>query len=161
MAVIDIRSLTDNSDPIMDTLCEASPAILTEELLRENIDVRLRVTGSSMQPFIRSNDVLTIIPLSDRQLSSMDIIAYRSKHSLIIHRFVRETDTHLITTGDHYTHEVAHIQKDQLLGKVTHRQRGTRITRLTSPYQKGLAKLWLSARPLRRRAQHALTKQIA
>jgi hypothetical protein len=74
---------------------------MLHELLAEQVSVRLRVTGGSMSPFIRTGDLVTIQPRSKTPFRIGDVVAVKiATGKLVVHRVVRTTVDHFVTRGD-------------------------------------------------------------
>lgn len=87
----------------MDALAAGLPAprltLLLRELLDEGRRVELPVSGSSMEPFIRAGDVLTLKPHTQPRLG--DVVVQRlPEERLRIHRVVGRRSEGLLTRGD-------------------------------------------------------------
>jgi phage repressor protein C with HTH and peptisase S24 domain len=73
---------------------------LVTSLLRDGTGVKVEVTGHSMLPFIRSGDVLTLVPLGVRELSPGDVLAAATARGLIVHRLVGRSAAEFRLRGD-------------------------------------------------------------
>ena len=59
-----------------DVLINGSDLIkLTKDILEKGLPIRLRASGFSMSPFIKSGDVITIIPLKNHLPRIGDVVA--------------------------------------------------------------------------------------
>lgn len=68
------------------------------EGLRQGHTMRLRPLGSSMVPFLRAGDIVTIAPSQRCRLG--DIILYRRDDCTVMHRVVMKFADRIITKGD-------------------------------------------------------------
>jgi hypothetical protein len=68
------------------------------EGLRQGHAMRLRPLGSSMVPFLRAGDIVTIAPSQKCRLG--DIILYRRDDGTVMHRVVMKFADRIITKGD-------------------------------------------------------------
>ena len=63
---------------------------LFEGLLSEGLTLRLKVTGRSMNPFLKSGDVVSVKQSSITSLHSGDLILFRNTHGMpVLHRVIR------------------------------------------------------------------------
>jgi hypothetical protein len=143
-------------------------ADLSSEILGRGSALRFRAHGSSMLPFIRAGDILTIEPVPVTALKVGDVVFYRAAgDGLIAHRLVgREMHNGqmiLLMRGDATTSPAERIQPEQILGRAASLQRG----RKTIPQDRGLwrraALLWLRLSPLRfflLRLAHAVKRAV-
>ncbi len=97
---------------------------LFEDILQNGADLRVRVTGRSMRPFLRGGEVLTIRQTPSVYLRKGDLILFRNRYELpVLHRILtkRETDdgTFSFTTkGDALMAFDEEIHEDSVLGRV-------------------------------------------
>ncbi len=95
---------------------------LAMELLGEGLDVALRVTGSSMSPFLRSGDIVTVVPIATRKPRVGDIVVRRHGVRLLVHRLIAiqtpEPEMHWQTRGDAVAWPDPAVEGDEVLGVV-------------------------------------------
>ena len=97
---------------------------LFQDILQRGVKLRVRVTGRSMIPFLRGNEVLTIRQEPCLSLSKGDLILFRSTYELpVLHRILRirkEDDGALwfLTKGDALMAFDEEIHQSRVLGKV-------------------------------------------
>jgi len=128
-------------------------ADLSEEMLGGKISIRMRVTGNSMFPFVRRNDVAMIEPLDSGPFRVGDILLYRTGRGKIeAHRLLRVSHTKhgplLMMRGDASSRRETTIGPSQVLGLVTELLRdGRRIDLTHGPHRlAGLA--WARTQPV-------------
>jgi hypothetical protein len=114
---------------------EAVGALL-RELLADEISVRLEVTGGSMSPFIRSRDLVTVLPPAAR-LRFGEVVAVKLAHAgddsrMVVHRVVRRGKDHCITRGDAALKNDLPVALDDIVGRVRE------VERLGKPVRFGL-----------------------
>ncbi|MFA4984861.1 MAG: S24/S26 family peptidase [Candidatus Omnitrophota bacterium] len=93
---------------------------LIGEVLKSNFAIRIKVRGSSMLPFIRTGDYVTIIPVSLEDARIGDIIAYGDKErkNIICHRLIKRVNSDLVLKGDTHLWSSEKVSAESLLGKV-------------------------------------------
>ena len=132
-------------------------AELSAEILRQGGSFQFRAHGSSMIPFIRDGDLLTIAPVDAASLEIGDVALYRTRRDRIIaHRIVGRTtqdgEPVLVTQGDARLGTDRPVPADCVLGRVVRIQRGDRSYRLDRGPWRLAARLWIRVLPLRRAA---------
>lgn len=82
---------------------------------------RFQVKGSSMSPFIKDNDIVTLSPLSIAPATLGKPVAYVCPvhKKLVIHRIVVRKNNHYLIKGDNCLAPDCLIQKEDILGCVT------------------------------------------
>jgi signal peptidase I len=100
-------------------------ALLLQSILKKGFPARFRLRGSSMLPFLKDGDLITIVPLENKSLLKGDILAFiNSKDGrLTVHRMIRKKDNYFIFKGDHNSKKDDLVSRDQLLGYVNNIQR--------------------------------------
>ncbi|MCP4656076.1 MAG: hypothetical protein GY856_11740 [bacterium] len=137
--------------PETPSLESLSPELLSEllgELLEEGLPVELRVTGSSMSPFVRSGDVIVLSPRPAAAIRLGDVVAFlRGEKRLVVHRVVSRRGEGFLTRGDASPRADGRVADGEILGAVD------RVTRKGVRVRLGLgaervAIAWLSHRGL-------------
>ena len=99
------------------------PNTLFADILDQELDLKIKVTGRSMRPFIHNGDLVTLRKISPELLKRGDIIYYTSTNgSPVMHRIISKAklpdESLLLTTkGDALLQEDMPISVDQILGK--------------------------------------------
>ena len=91
---------------------------LAAEAIRFFGELRLRVTGSSMLPAVRPNDVLLVRHCRSEEALPGDIVLYIRQRRLFAHRVISRTGVRLVTQGDGMTEPDLPVKPNELLGKV-------------------------------------------
>lgn len=97
---------------------------LFEDLLKEGSDIRVRVTGRSMVPYLAGGEILTIRQEPSASLRPGDLILFRNRYDLpILHRIIRKRTVHdgtlfFLTKGDASKAFDEEIPEYSVLGKV-------------------------------------------
>ena len=99
------------------------PNTLFADILQQDLDLKVKVTGRSMRPFINNGDLVTLRKISPELLKRGDIIYYTSINgSPVLHRIISKTvlPGNIITfrtKGDALLQNDAPIRQEQILGK--------------------------------------------
>ena len=96
---------------------------LVRSLLHQGVSVRIRVSGRSMQPFLKGDELVEIVSLHARYPKIGDIILFRDQHgNPLLHRLVRRRYyngvLHLQTKGDACMGVDSLVPADQVLGSI-------------------------------------------
>ena len=113
---------------------------------------RLVVTGGSMFPFLRDKrDAVIITPISGR-IKRDDILFYLHSPQLCVLHRVRQVNPggSLLLCGDAQT-ALELVYPEQVLGRVSHIQRGDRVISAKNPILLLLTVLWRWCYPIRPR----------
>jgi hypothetical protein len=115
-----------------------------KELVRETgekgASLRFKARGSSMSPFIKDGDVITISPLVPGELKcgAVCACAHPETHMLVVHRIVRVTPRGLWFRGDSAPYPDGCVSVEDVLGVLTHVERGGRRVHLGNGPERAL-----------------------
>jgi signal peptidase I len=107
---------------------------LIADLLARGHAVRFRAAGASMNPIIRGEDYLHVAPLTT-PVRRGDVVLTIANRGLTAHRVIALNGESLVTRGDNAPADDAPVDRDRVLGVVTHAEcdgRKRRIRRATS-----------------------------
>ena len=102
---------------------------LAAAAIRSFGELRLRVTGSSMLPAVRPNDVLLIRRCRSEEAGPGDIVLYLRQRRLFAHRVISRSAALLVTQGDGLAEPDLPLTANELLGKVIRIMRRGKIIR--------------------------------
>jgi signal peptidase I len=131
----------DLSGPDLETLLRA--------VLARNVPFRFRARGSSMHPFIRDGDRVTVSPVGGGRFHPGDVVTFvdPAVGRLIVHRIIAVSHGDFLIQGDHNPSPDGWIPKENVLGRVTLAERDGKRTRIgLGPERKLIA--WLVRRNL-------------
>ena len=106
---------------------------LIKAILARDVPVRFRALGSSMEPFIKSGDVITVAPLHNHHPRIGQVVAFIHPESnkLVVHRVVAKKDDDVFIQGDSdHNFPDGLVPKENLIGSVTRLWREGRKVRL-------------------------------
>lgn len=104
---------------------------LVRSLLREGVSVRIKVSGESMSPLLRSGDLVEISSMQGRRPKLGDIVFFSTlQNAPLVHRLLRRryygNILYLQTKGDACCSFDSFVPADYILGRVqriiTHRE---------------------------------------
>lgn len=91
------------------------PLIL--EAFKEGKSFSFPVKGTSMQPLLHTNDVVTIIPKDDYSVG--DIVLFkRNEEIFVLHRIIKKYDSMFDIVGDHQTGIEKAVRLENIVGCV-------------------------------------------
>ena len=93
---------------------------LTQTVLAKGARFRFYARGSSMYPFIKNGDLITISPLSDAPLRPGDIVAFARLETgkLVVHRVIRRMGNFFSIKGDNAPGDGEIVPRAKILGRV-------------------------------------------
>jgi signal peptidase len=135
------------------SLKHAELSSISKEVLVRGGLFCFKAHGSSMYPFIRDGDVLTVQPVETDSLNIGDVAFYRStRERLVAHRVVEKKFTNgkcvLIMRGDSGLNTSEQVPAEHVLGRVMSIQRGQKVMYLEDKSWKLAALLWITSYPL-------------
>ena len=102
--------------------CDETHALkcaLASEILRTYGTLRLQVTGWSMMPAVRPQDILVLETVIGEDLADGDIVLFERENRLFAHRVVKTLDhSGVVTRGDAMPAEDPVLRRTELLGRV-------------------------------------------
>lgn len=103
---------------------------LLDQVLRDNVAVRFRAFGTSMEPTIKDGDLVTLQPVN-RQPRLGDTVACRHPETgkLVVHRVVRKSDQTYTIKGDTNHAVDGVVSKEDIMGLVGRIERSGRKVR--------------------------------
>jgi signal peptidase I len=108
-------------------------AELMASVLHTGTPFRFQASGSSMDPFIKNGDVITVTPSSGKRARTGDVVAFlQPQGRLAVHRVIRNSKGRLLVKGDNSPQPDGWIGLAEVLGSVT------RIERFGRPVRFGL-----------------------
>ena len=113
-------------------LADFAVADLAVECLARSGTLRLRVTGSSMLPAIRSGSHVEIRRAGPSEVVPGDIVLVRVTGGFRLHRLVAREGLRIITRGDNHTENDPPEPVAQLLGVVSHVHKPRLLPRVSS-----------------------------
>jgi len=140
------------------TTLQAPPDQFTQlagEILKMGSCLRFKALGSSMTPFIRNGDVLTIIPGTVSDIQIGDIAFYRTtgQHTVahrVLGKKITAEQTLLTIRGDASAGPYEWIPASRILGRAIQFERHGKTFRLDTPSARLAGRLWAALQPLGR-----------
>ena len=128
-------------------------AQLANETLQNGHAMRFKALGSSMTPFIRNGDILTVTPTNPKKLRISEIIFYKTKSgNAIAHRILRikQTINQLTfnTRGDASAGTYETVEQNQVMGKVTTINRNNKIINPCKFHIRMAGLFWAAIQPI-------------
>jgi hypothetical protein len=100
-------------------IIDSSKMDFFSNLLRDGYDLRLRVTGNSMKPFLKTGSYVTLSRIPADELRLGDIIFFKSEDDTFkLHRLIGIGKKYFVAKGDAFNLPDSKIDWNQYLGKV-------------------------------------------
>ena len=113
---------------------------LLKEVVARGINLRVRVCGESMYPFIRPGATIIIKATQLQDLVKGDLVLYYVQNRLVTHRVLGKKKSNaqitLLIKGDAVAYFDHPVQEHQIIGKVAALEKNGRVTRLDTLAQK-------------------------
>jgi signal peptidase I len=95
------------------------------DVLNKGMPFRFKASGSSMSPFIKDGDVLTVYPKRRSHIGKGAVVAYHHKtlNKIIIHRIVAKINDYYAVKGDNTTGYTDLVYETDILGHVSEVER--------------------------------------
>jgi len=91
------------------------------DILGKGVPLRFKARGSSMSPFIKNGDVLSIYPKLNNTCENGDVVAYRQgmQNKIVIHRIIGVKNGCYMLKGDNTAGNADLVCEKDLLGYVS------------------------------------------
>ena len=89
---------------------------LVSSLLSGGVDVRIRLSGSSMKPLVRSGSVLRFSAMTEPERGDIVLLHYPGRELLVAHRILRVSQKSVWTKGDSCRTHDPPIARARVLG---------------------------------------------
>ena len=101
---------------------------LMKAVLDRDVLFRFEARGTSMAPFIRDGDIVTVRPVRERPLRKGDVVAFAepSTNKLYVHRIIRASGGRCAIKGDNLPEADGVIPSSCIVGVVAKVERGGR-----------------------------------
>ncbi len=125
------------------TLSGSGLSTLMTACLEKGAGFRFRARGSSMTPFIRDGDILTVSGAPDirPQVGDVAAVINPATGTVIVHRIVREKGTAFCIKGDNCRHADGFFDKSTVTGVIVKAERHGRPVRFGLGPEKRMAAL--------------------
>jgi len=103
------------------------------ELLARDAMVRFSAKGMSMWPFIKENDILTVVPCKDDSFGLGEVVAFLDTHhnNLTVHRIVGSSRSGYMLKGDCCSAPDGIVARRDILGRLACAERKGKRVRLS------------------------------
>ena len=120
---------------------------LTSDILRSGNSIRFTACGSSMLPWIKDGDMLTIQPRTENEIRVGQVVFYPSAGDRpVVHRVIRiqlkGSQSMIVTRGDASPKSEEHVKLEEVLGVVVRIHRGSKVIHLERNLWWRLSRSW-------------------
>ena len=120
-------------------------ALVVQAVLEKGVTAKFKVTGSSMLPTIRSNDVVSISPYKENNPKVGEVVALldRANSRIIIHRIIEKRENMFLLKGDGLWRYDGFFPREWIAGLVSRIERKTVVVSAGAVRQVLMSKLRL------------------
>ena len=131
-----------------------------EKLLREGNTVQFPITGWSMYPFLRDQDLVTVEPIGTDPIKPYEAVLFRRINGpLVLHRVMKITEEGIFCAGDNQSVLEGPLSSEQILGRMIEYEHDHKHVSVHSGGYRIKSKVWVNLFSVRRMIQktvHAL-----
>jgi signal peptidase I len=131
---------------------ESRFANVARQVLSEGHVLKFCAQGSSMWPFIRPGDLLSIQPENSKLSIGDVVLAVQTDHRWLVHRITQicqvEGSLAIVTRGDALAHTDPPVPVSQVLGRLESLERKGRTLDCSSPAVRMLVWIWRLSYPV-------------
>lgn len=121
-----------------------------QEYINAGKEVVFSVRGSSMSPFLKERDLITVKPLKDITLKIGHIVLANFKNAYILHRIIRLDKKYVFLAGDANLVQIEKIERESVIGFLCEATRDKKNIPLYTKRMLCYAQIWYYLRPVRR-----------
>ncbi len=126
---------------------------LSDQILCNGGALSFKAHGSSMTPFIKSGDVISVEPVAESSLTVGTIVLCKSSQTRtvahrVVKRQVKNGQIFLSLRGDALLRPDQAVTIDQVMGKITRIKRDSRIIRFDQKLWPLASSLWRKSHPI-------------
>ncbi|MBL7198150.1 MAG: signal peptidase I [Candidatus Omnitrophica bacterium] len=111
--------------------------LLLKEGISKSSNFEFQVISDSMSPLLKSTDKVSVKPVTVNELFCGDIVIFKIKEKLVVHRFLyRKGQDQFVTKGDNLSYTDNPINNDDLIAKVLIIKKGDFTIDLKEPIWK-------------------------
>lgn len=128
-------------------ISDSNPA----DALREQGQLRLEISGSSMQPLLKAEKNTVHISCLTQNPQPLDVVLFRRDDgSFVLHRILSVCAERYTLCGDNQTKQEFGITRQQIVGRMEGYYTGERYHSCSALTYQMYARLWTGAMPVRR-----------
>ncbi|PVH25826.1 S24/S26 family peptidase [Sphingobacterium corticibacter] len=120
------------------------------EYINAGKEVVFTVRGSSMSPFLKEKDLITVKPLKGITLKIGHIVLAYFENGYILHRIVRLDKQHVFLAGDANLVQIEKVERQSVIGFLCEATRNKKNVPLYTSRVMCFAQFWYYVRPVRR-----------
>lgn len=121
-----------------------------KESLSSGSGVKIPVTGSSMRPFLRNGDVVSVSAFNGHKLKRGSIALGHWKEGYVLHRVIGTRGANILLAGDNNIAQIEEVPSAEIFAVVTACYRQGKVFSEQTRLDRSLGLWWYYARPLRR-----------
>jgi len=117
-------------------------SVLMAEVLKKGKAFRFQASGSSMNPFIKDGDILTLVNVSQGEIKIGNVLSFIHPHNrkLMVHRVVNIKQKKYLMKPDHNANVDGWVNHQEIIGIVHSVERGESLIQ----FGNGWEKIWIA-----------------
>ena len=117
---------------------------LIKELRNERVNMKIKITGNSMAPFLSKGEEIIITPYNNniKLKNGIIVLAETDKKKAILHRITKIHNDYYIIRGDNNIYSTETIKDSDIIGIATHIVRNNKVVSLYTPTKLIASHLW-------------------
>lgn len=120
------------------------------ELIQNGRQVKINISGSSMQPFLSDGDVILLDNIKLEHIKIGTVILGKYNGAYVLHRVIKKSENFVFIAGDNNLSQIEKIEANDVLAIAIKLIKIDKTINLTSKYFRCLGILWYSLRPFRK-----------
>jgi len=115
-------------------------AVLMEAVLKRGKAFRFQASGSSMNPFIKDGDILTLVNVSQGEIKLGNVLSFIHPHNrkLLVHRVVNSKQKNYLMKPDNSANVDGWVNQQEIIGIVHSVERGESLIQFGLGWEKWL-----------------------
>ena len=114
--------------------------VLMEAVLKRGKAFRFQASGSSMNPFIKDGDILTLVNVSQGEIKLGNVLSFIHPHNrkLLVHRVVNSKQKNYLMKPDNSANVDGWVNQQEIIGIVHSVERGESLIQFGLGWEKWL-----------------------
>jgi len=113
-------------------------SVLMAEVLKTGKAFRFQASGSSMNPFIKDSDILTLVDVSQGEIKLGNVLSFIHPHNrkLLVHRVVNSKQKNYLMKPDNSANVDGWVNQQEIIGIVHSVERGESLIQFGLGWEK-------------------------
>lgn len=120
------------------------------ELVKEGKQVKMNISGSSMNPFLYDGDTIVIRYITLNEVNLGDVVLGKYNNIYVLHRVIHKKKDCIFIAGDNNLSQIEKIESKDIYALATGLVKSDEIVNLTNKIYRFKGLFWYYLRPFRR-----------